>query len=88
LLQTAAGHRGSAVTSAIGGRQYVAEPTGWGSFAGAAQQSIWSKRAQGKARHPKHPLRGTLFWQARLPTASRWQTFANDCLVGNLALLA
>src|SRR5262249_35243866 len=33
-FQTGAGHRGSAVTYSIGGRQYIATPTGWGSIVG------------------------------------------------------
>jgi alcohol dehydrogenase (cytochrome c) len=38
---TGAGHRGSSVTYAIGGRQYVATPTGWGSIAAGAHQALW-----------------------------------------------
>ena len=33
-FQTGAGHRGSAVTYAVNGRQYIATPTGFGSIAG------------------------------------------------------
>jgi alcohol dehydrogenase (cytochrome c) len=40
-FQTGAGHRGSAVTYSIGGRQYVATPTGWGSIVASAQQDLW-----------------------------------------------
>jgi alcohol dehydrogenase (cytochrome c) len=40
-FQTGAGHRGSAVTYAIGGRQYIATPTGWGSIIAGAQQALW-----------------------------------------------
>src|SRR5215471_6528860 len=34
-FQTGGGHRGSAVTYAVGGRQYLATPTGWGSVVGS-----------------------------------------------------
>jgi alcohol dehydrogenase (cytochrome c) len=40
-FQTGAGHRGSAVTYSIGGRQYIATPTGWGSFAASVYKGIW-----------------------------------------------
>ena len=40
-FQTGAGHRGSAVTYSIAGRQYIATPTGWGSIAGAAHKGLW-----------------------------------------------
>ena len=40
-FQTGAGHRGSAVTYAVGGRQYIATPTGWGSVAGAAHKAFF-----------------------------------------------
>ncbi len=33
-FQTGAGHRGSAVSYSVNGRQYIATPTGWGSIAG------------------------------------------------------
>jgi alcohol dehydrogenase (cytochrome c) len=39
--QTGAGHRGSAVSYSIGGRQYIATPTGWGSIAGRAMAAVW-----------------------------------------------
>ena len=32
-FQTGSGHRGSSVSYAVGGRQYVATPSGWGSYA-------------------------------------------------------
>jgi len=47
-FQTCAGHRGSAVTYAIGGRQYVATPTGWGSLVGAAQKALWPAAPDGR----------------------------------------
>jgi alcohol dehydrogenase (cytochrome c) len=40
-FQTGGGHRGSAVTYAVGGRQYVATPTGWGSIVGGVHTSLW-----------------------------------------------
>ena len=40
-FQTGAGHRGSAVTYSIGGRQYIATPTGWGSFAASVYKGVW-----------------------------------------------
>ena len=33
-FQTGAGHRGSAISYSVNGRQYIATPTGWGSIAG------------------------------------------------------
>lgn len=39
--QTGAGHRGSAISYSIGGRQYIATPTGWGSIAGRAMAGVW-----------------------------------------------
>ena len=41
-FQTGAGHRGSSVTYEVGGRQFIATPTGWGSMA-----------AGGRARYPE-----------------------------------
>ncbi len=41
-FQTGAGHRGSSVTYAVDGRQYIATPSGWGSMA-----------AGGRARYPE-----------------------------------
>jgi alcohol dehydrogenase (cytochrome c) len=40
-FQTGAGHRGSAVTYSIDGRQYVATPTGWGSIVAGGHKGIW-----------------------------------------------
>jgi alcohol dehydrogenase (cytochrome c) len=40
-FQTGAGHRGAAVTYSIGGRQYVATPTGWGSIVGNSHKTLW-----------------------------------------------
>jgi len=39
--QTGAGHRGSAVTYAVKGRQYVATPTGWGSIIGGMAAGLF-----------------------------------------------
>lgn len=33
-FQTGAGHRGSSISYAVGGRQYIATPTGWGTVVG------------------------------------------------------
>jgi len=40
-FQTGSGHRGSAVTYSINGRQYVATPTGWGSLVGRGLAGLW-----------------------------------------------
>ena len=34
-------HRGLRVAYAIGGRQYIATPTGWGSLIGQAHEALW-----------------------------------------------
>lgn len=36
-----AGHRGGAVTYSVGGRQFVATPSGWGSILGGLQGAMW-----------------------------------------------
>ena len=41
-FQTGAGHRGSAVSYAVHGRQYIATPTGWGSIVGRFHTSMFS----------------------------------------------
>ena len=38
---TGAGHRGSAISYSIAGRQYIATPTGWGSLVGQAHAALW-----------------------------------------------
>lgn len=43
-FQTGAGHRGSAVTYSVNGRQYVATPSGWGSSVGSAHSDFWPDR--------------------------------------------
>ena len=40
-FQTGAGHRGSAVTYAVNGRQYIATPTGWGSIIGGMAAGLF-----------------------------------------------
>jgi alcohol dehydrogenase (cytochrome c) len=40
-FQTGSGHRGSAVTYEIGGRQYIATPTGWGSAVATLLVQLW-----------------------------------------------
>lgn len=38
---TGAGHRGSAVTYSVNGRQYIATPSGWGSLIGVLHGALW-----------------------------------------------
>jgi len=38
---TGAGHRGSAIAYSVGGRQFIATPTGWGSLIGQAHSALW-----------------------------------------------
>jgi alcohol dehydrogenase (cytochrome c) len=40
-FQTGSGHRGSAVTYTVNGRQYVATPSGFGSAVGGIMPQIW-----------------------------------------------
>jgi PQQ-dependent dehydrogenase (methanol/ethanol family) len=40
-FQTGSGHRGSAVTYAVNGRQYVATPSGWGSALAGLFAQLW-----------------------------------------------
>jgi alcohol dehydrogenase (cytochrome c) len=40
-FQTGAGHRGSAITYSVHGRQYVATPSGFGSIVGRTMLEIW-----------------------------------------------
>jgi len=40
-FSTGSGHRGSPITYSVGGRQYVAVPSGWGSAAAGALPQIW-----------------------------------------------
>jgi alcohol dehydrogenase (cytochrome c) len=43
-FQTGGGHRGSAVTYSVNGRQYVGTPSGWGSTVGVMHQQFWPDR--------------------------------------------
>ena len=40
-FRTGSGHRGSAVTHAVGGRQYIATPSGWGSALAGLTTQLW-----------------------------------------------
>ncbi|MBM3775506.1 MAG: PQQ-dependent dehydrogenase, methanol/ethanol family [Acidobacteria bacterium] len=40
-FQTGSGHRGSAVTYAVKGRQYIATPSGWGSAVAGIMPQLW-----------------------------------------------
>jgi alcohol dehydrogenase (cytochrome c) len=40
-FETGGGNRGSSVSYAVNGRQYIATPTGWGSLVGGAFHSVW-----------------------------------------------
>ncbi len=40
-FQTGGGHRGSSISYSIGGRQYIATPSGWGSLVGAAHRGLF-----------------------------------------------
>jgi alcohol dehydrogenase (cytochrome c) len=40
-FQTGSGHRGSSVTYAVNGRQYVATPSGWGSAVAGLFNQLW-----------------------------------------------
>ena len=59
---TGDGHRGSAITYSIGGRQYIATPTGWGSLIGQAHAALW----QGPPPRP-----GSALFVFALPKAAR-----------------
>jgi alcohol dehydrogenase (cytochrome c) len=48
-FQTGGGQRGSAVTYSVGGRQYVATPTGWGSVVGNIHTTFWPERPAPRA---------------------------------------
>jgi alcohol dehydrogenase (cytochrome c) len=41
-FQTGAGNRGSSVTYTVGGKQYVATPTGWGSVSADIMSVLWT----------------------------------------------
>jgi len=40
-FRTGSGHRGSAITYAVGGRQYIATPSGWGSALAGLTTQLW-----------------------------------------------
>jgi len=40
-FQTGSGHRGSAVSYSVNGKQYIATPTGWGSLVSNALMGLW-----------------------------------------------
>lgn len=40
-FQTGSGHRSSAVTYLVNGRQYIATPTGWGSLVAGGMAALW-----------------------------------------------
>lgn len=40
-FQTGSGHRGSAITYAVKGRQFVATPSGWGSLVAGGMAALW-----------------------------------------------
>ena len=40
-FRTGSGHRGSAVTYSVGGRQYIATPSGWGSALAGLTTQLW-----------------------------------------------
>ena len=61
-FQTGAGNRGSAVTYSIGGRQYIATPTGWGSLIGQAHAALWPGAA---------PRNGSALFVFALPEGAR-----------------
>jgi alcohol dehydrogenase (cytochrome c) len=42
--QTGAGHRGSAVSYSVSGRQYIATGTGWGSVVGASFAALFPEQ--------------------------------------------
>jgi alcohol dehydrogenase (cytochrome c) len=45
-FQTGAGHRGSAISYSVNGRQYVATPTGWqGSLVGGAAAGLFPEQS-------------------------------------------
>jgi alcohol dehydrogenase (cytochrome c) len=62
-FQTGAGHRGSPVTYAVGGRQFVATPSGFGSLIGNFFSGLWPDAPQ--------PRRGSTLFVFALPEESR-----------------
>jgi alcohol dehydrogenase (cytochrome c) len=58
-FQTGSGHRGSAVTYAVRGRQYVLTPSGWGSAVAGLLAQLWPEAEQFRA--------GSTLWAFALP---------------------
>jgi alcohol dehydrogenase (cytochrome c) len=48
-FEDGAGHRGGAVTYSVGGRQFVATPSGWGSIVGGAQSTFFPSAPAARA---------------------------------------
>ena len=44
-FRTGSGHRGSSVTYAVNGRQYIATPSGWGSALAGIMSQVWPETA-------------------------------------------
>ena len=40
-FQTGSGHRGSAITYSVAGRQFIATPSGWGSAVAGILPQLW-----------------------------------------------
>jgi alcohol dehydrogenase (cytochrome c) len=60
---TGGGHRGSAVTYSVKGRQYVATPSGWGSLVGSSHVALWPDTPA--------PRSGSTLFVFALPEAGR-----------------
>ena len=45
-FRTGSGHRGSAVTYSVDGRQYIATPSGWGSAVAGLMTQLWPETAE------------------------------------------
>ena len=62
-FHTGGGHRGSAVSYAIGGTQYIATPSGWGSLVGAAHRGLFPDAPA--------PRPGSALFVFKLPESAR-----------------
>lgn len=60
-FQTGSGHRGSAVTYSIKGRQYIATPSGWGSAVAGLVAQVWPEAENFR--------NGSTLWVFALPAA-------------------
>jgi alcohol dehydrogenase (cytochrome c) len=58
-FQTGSGHRGSAVTYAVNGRQYIATPSGWGSAVAGLVAQVWPEAERFRG--------GSTLWVFALP---------------------